>query len=356
LELVLRAGYRALLVIPLVGPESVVGALVVRRKAPGEFPKQSTDLLQTFAAQSVLAIQNAHLFTEIGGFSADLTAKQEFFRQVGEALQDPRLWALFSMREDFVAALDPTGFGEGQTYAFTATEGSGADTDATSSTYGPGAVNGVVQGTDTTNRFAFTVATPAGVSVGGRLTATARVAGSTSEFSAALLVAAAPVYSFTKVSAAITDPVNCTTPGNAATCTPVGSQKRIPGAIVEYTILLSNSGGASDPNSVQISDPIPTNTALRVVDLGGAGSGPVAFANGATSSGLTYTFTSLASATDDLEFSNNGGTTWTYTPVAAANGCDNAVTNLRVNPKGTYVADSGTPDPSFTLRFRICLK
>ena len=93
-----------------------------------------------------------------------------------------------------------------------------------------------------------------------------------------------------------------------------------------------------------------------MVDIGGAGSGPVAFANGATSSGLTYTFTSLASATDDIEFSNDGGTTWTYTPVAAANGCDTAVTNLRVNPKGTYVADTGTPDPSFTLRFRICLK
>jgi hypothetical protein len=261
-----------------------------------------------------------------------------------------------SLIEFFVAAVDPTGFGEGQTYAFSATEGSGSDGDATSSSYGPGAVNGVVQGTDTTNRFAFTVPTPGGVSAGVRLTATARVAGSTSEFSAALVVATAPAYSFTKVSAAITDPVNCTTPGNAATCNPVGSQKRIPGAIVEYTLLISNSGGVSDPNSVRISDPIPTNTALRVVDLGGAGTGPVVFANGTTSSGLTYTFTSLASATDDIEFSNNGGTTWTYTPVAGGNGCDTAVTNLRVNPKGTFVADSATPDPSFTLRFRICLK
>src|SRR4030095_11990187 len=103
-------------------------------------------------------------------------------------------------------------------------------------------------------------------------------------------------------------------------------------------------------------DPIPTNTSLRVVDIGGAGSGPVAFANGATSSGLTYTFTSLASATDDIEFSNNGGSPWTYTPGAAANGCDTAVTNVRISPKGTFVADTGTPDPSFTLRFRICLK
>src|SRR4029077_4653299 len=66
LELVLRAGYRALLVIPLVGPESVVGALVVRRKAPGEVPKQSTALLHTVAAQRVAPTQKAHRFPEIG--------------------------------------------------------------------------------------------------------------------------------------------------------------------------------------------------------------------------------------------------------------------------------------------------
>ena len=39
-DIILRAGYRALLVVPLLGPDEVVGALVVRRKAPGEFPKQ----------------------------------------------------------------------------------------------------------------------------------------------------------------------------------------------------------------------------------------------------------------------------------------------------------------------------
>ncbi|MBP1694273.1 MAG: repeat, subgroup, partial [Chloroflexi bacterium] len=38
---------------------------------------------------------------------ADQLAKQEFFRQVGEALKAPNRWALFTMREEFVAALDP---------------------------------------------------------------------------------------------------------------------------------------------------------------------------------------------------------------------------------------------------------
>ncbi|HTO09248.1 MAG TPA: hypothetical protein VMR86_19510, partial [Myxococcota bacterium] len=242
-----------------------------------------------------------------------------------------------SVVEFFIAATDASGFGEGQTFAFSATEGSGSDADATSSSYGPGAVNGVVQGTDTTNRFSFTVATPSGVAAGVPLTATARLGGDTSEFSAALVVTAAPNYSLTKLSFAITDPINCTTAGNSASCTPANSQKRIPGSIVEYLVNVSNSGGAADPNTVRVSDAIPANTSMRVVDYGGAGSGPIQFANGATSSGLTYTFTSLASTTDDLEFSKDSGTTWTYVPVAGANGCDTQVTNVRVNLKGTFV-------------------
>src|SRR5262249_31487671 len=61
----LRAVYRARLIMPLLGLDRVVGALVVRRKEPGEFPKSTIDLLQTFSAQSVLAIQNARLFLEL---------------------------------------------------------------------------------------------------------------------------------------------------------------------------------------------------------------------------------------------------------------------------------------------------
>ncbi len=75
-QVVLRAGYRARLVVPLIGAEGVVGALVVRRKAPGEFPNGTVDLLQTFAAQSVLAIENARLFSEIGEKSHQLETRE----------------------------------------------------------------------------------------------------------------------------------------------------------------------------------------------------------------------------------------------------------------------------------------
>ena len=44
-ELIMRLGYRARLVVPLLAPDAIVGALVVRRKAPGEFPKNTIELL-----------------------------------------------------------------------------------------------------------------------------------------------------------------------------------------------------------------------------------------------------------------------------------------------------------------------
>src|SRR5262245_13529662 len=77
LDIIVRAGFRALLTIPLLATDRIVGALVVRRKRPGEFSRNTVELLQTFAAQSVLAIQNARLFFEI----------EEKGRQLAEASQ-----------------------------------------------------------------------------------------------------------------------------------------------------------------------------------------------------------------------------------------------------------------------------
>ena len=92
-ELVMRLGYRARLVVPLLAPDRIVGALVVRRKEPGEFPKNTIELLQTFAAQSVLAIQNARLFSEIGEKSRQLAEasqhKSQFLANMSHELRTP---------------------------------------------------------------------------------------------------------------------------------------------------------------------------------------------------------------------------------------------------------------------------
>ena len=63
-EVVQRAGFRAVLVAPLLRGEEIVGMLVVRRRTPGAFPQSTIDLIKTFAAQSAVAIENARLFKE----------------------------------------------------------------------------------------------------------------------------------------------------------------------------------------------------------------------------------------------------------------------------------------------------
>src|SRR5262245_52195951 len=104
-EVILQAGYRALLVIPLLSRDKVIGALVVRRKAPGSFPAPVLDLLQTFAAQSVLAIQNARLFQEIEekGRQLELTSrhKSQFLANMSHELRTP-LNAIIGLTEMMV--------------------------------------------------------------------------------------------------------------------------------------------------------------------------------------------------------------------------------------------------------------
>jgi GAF domain-containing protein len=105
-EIAMRAGFRARLVVPLVGTDRVVGALVIRRKQPGNFPKGTIDLLQTFAAQSVLAIQNARLFREIEDKSRQLQLasehKSQFVSSMSHELRTP-LNAIIGLTEMMVA-------------------------------------------------------------------------------------------------------------------------------------------------------------------------------------------------------------------------------------------------------------
>jgi len=86
LDIIRRAGFRALLAVPLLGADRIVGALVVRRKQPGDFPQGTVNLLQTFGAQSVLAIQNARLFDEVQSRTRELAKSLEGLRATQDRL------------------------------------------------------------------------------------------------------------------------------------------------------------------------------------------------------------------------------------------------------------------------------
>ena len=91
--LLVRLGYRSLLSVPLLREQQIMGALTVWRRRSGNFEPEVVNLLQTFATQSVLAIQNARLFREIEDKSRQIEAanrhKSEFLANMSHELRTP---------------------------------------------------------------------------------------------------------------------------------------------------------------------------------------------------------------------------------------------------------------------------
>ncbi|MDC7784475.1 ATP-binding protein [Rhodoplanes sp. TEM] len=92
-ELALAAGFRSALVVPLVGPEEILGSLVVQRRDAGEFPPGIVGLMRTFADQSVIAMHNAELFRELAERGRQLQIanehKSQFFANMSHELRTP---------------------------------------------------------------------------------------------------------------------------------------------------------------------------------------------------------------------------------------------------------------------------
>jgi GAF domain-containing protein len=88
-----QLGYRSLVAVPLLREGRIMGGLTIFRRTAGSFPPEVVNLLQTFATQSVLAIQNARLFREIEDKNRQIEAanrhKSEFLANMSHELRTP---------------------------------------------------------------------------------------------------------------------------------------------------------------------------------------------------------------------------------------------------------------------------
>lgn len=87
-NIAIEAGFQAVLVVPLVDQQGALGALVVLRREAGAFPQSLIGLMRTFAHQSVLAMRNARLFTEVDQQGRELAAANAVVREQADKLKE----------------------------------------------------------------------------------------------------------------------------------------------------------------------------------------------------------------------------------------------------------------------------
>jgi GAF domain-containing protein len=76
----------AALGVPLLRDRTVIGAIVVGRATPGVYSQREVELVQTFADQAVIAIENARLFGEVQARTSELAASLDDLRKAQDRL------------------------------------------------------------------------------------------------------------------------------------------------------------------------------------------------------------------------------------------------------------------------------
>jgi signal transduction histidine kinase len=79
-------GFRAVLFVPLLRDQVAIGLISVTRKEPGTFAAHHVQLLQTFADQAVIAIENVRLFDEVQARTRELSQSLDELRTAQDRL------------------------------------------------------------------------------------------------------------------------------------------------------------------------------------------------------------------------------------------------------------------------------
>jgi hypothetical protein len=131
----------------------------------------------------------------------------------------------------------------------------------------------------------------------------------------------------------------------------------IPGAVLRYNLHVTNEGNLStNGNNMELVQTLSTDTKLYVNNL--SANGPVLFSNGGGNniSGLSYNFFSLGDNSDNLSFSNNNGTNYSYTPTADSEGYDSNVTHIKLIFTGSMKPKYDLGTPEFNIEYQIKVK
>src|SRR6185503_19942477 len=80
-------GARSVLAVPMLREGRAVGSINIGRPEPGYFPERQVELLQTFAAQAMIAIENVRLFDEVQAKTRDLEESLTFQKATNDVLE-----------------------------------------------------------------------------------------------------------------------------------------------------------------------------------------------------------------------------------------------------------------------------